>query len=149
VLRNWNQTLDYPARDVPILIKIHGAVQVRDRSGNRRSSYLISETDYLKYLNINSPESLAALAFRVNPCASHFLFLGYGLRDWHIRLLLYRLQGSEVFGRDSWAVQKDLSRIEPCLWTPRRLKLIEMDLAAFGREFRASIENILGTQADP
>jgi hypothetical protein len=56
--------------------------------------------------------------------ASHFLFLGYSMRDWNMRVILQQLWGREQLGRTSWAVQLEPSgdgahEVEKKLWIQR------------------------------
>ena len=37
---------------------------------------------------------------------SHFLFLGYGLRDWNLRVILHRIAGEQRLNYKSWAIQR-------------------------------------------
>jgi hypothetical protein len=55
---------------------------------------------------------------------SHFLFLGYSMRDWNMRVILKRLWGGEALSRTSWAVQLEPSgdgvpEVEKKLWSRR------------------------------
>ena len=44
---------------------------------------------------------------------SHFLFLGYGMRDWNLRVILHRIWGEQRLKYKSWAIQRDPDRLEP------------------------------------
>ena len=67
-----------------------------------------------------------ALAARLR--RSHFLFLGYALRDWHMRLLLNRMWGDEKVGYRSWSVQPDASSLETEFWRRRDVDVFETAL---------------------
>ena len=41
---------------------------------------------------------------------SHFLFLGYGLRDWNMRVILHRIAGEQRLTYKSWAIQRASDR---------------------------------------
>ena len=43
---------------------------------------------------------------------SHFLFLGYPLGDWHVRVFLHRLWGREKPAYRSWAVEAEPDPVE-------------------------------------
>ena len=74
-----------------MILKLHGGVD----PGPERAweSFVVTEDDYIDYL----PQSELAAAVPVGLAArlrrSHFLFLGYGMRDWNLRLVLNRLWG--------------------------------------------------------
>jgi hypothetical protein len=55
---------------------------------------------------------------------SHFLFLGYSLRDWNLRVILQRIWGQQALDLKSWAIQREqlnskLSEIDRKLWADR------------------------------
>ena len=55
---------------------------------------------------------------------SHFLFLGYSMRDWNMRVILKQLWGGEQLGMKSWAVQLEQTdpaarEVEQQLWSHR------------------------------
>jgi hypothetical protein len=59
---------------------------------------------------------------------SHFLFLGYALRDWNLRVLLNRLWGEEKVGYRSWAVQPEAPPLEVESWRRRDVDLFDVPL---------------------
>ena len=91
-----------------VIVKIHGAI---DRLDNGEDSFVITEDDYIDFLTTGTeitdllPTEVAA---RLNG-KTHFLFLGYGLRDWNLRVILRRIWGKQVLKEISWAV---LDRID-------------------------------------
>jgi hypothetical protein len=40
---------------------------------------------------------------------SHFLFLGYSLRDWNLRVIFHRILGAQRLKYKSWAIQQAVS----------------------------------------
>ena len=68
---------------------------------------------------------------------SHFLFLGYSMRDWNLRVILRRIWGQRRLAYRSWAVQMPLAderqnRIEQRLWSDRRdIELLQCDLDGY------------------
>ena len=53
---------------------------------------------------------------------SHFLFLGYSMRDWNLRVILNRIWGAQELDLKSWAVQREpddpiAREIEETLWS--------------------------------
>jgi hypothetical protein len=64
------------------------------------------------------------MTLRAQMAESHFLFLGYSLRDWNLRVILNRLWGEQPLDDKSWAVQREpddarLRKVEEKLWTDR------------------------------
>jgi hypothetical protein len=115
----------------PAIVKIHGAVR---RGGDyTQDNYVISEDDYIDYL----VHSDAAKRFPVGVTKrlpdSHFLFLGYSLRDWNLRVILQRIWGRQPFEEKftSWAIRKEPSRLEERLWRSRNVEILDIDLDAY------------------
>src|SRR5262249_3340802 len=71
----------------PILFKMHGSV---DKVNAGNDSYLITEEDYVDFLGraggSYSPPYVNALME-----GKDFLFLGYSLEDWNVRVILRKL----------------------------------------------------------
>ena len=100
-----------------IILKLHGRF---DPSPQREwESFVVTEDDYIEYLgqsdvSMSVPVGLAAKLQR-----SHFLFLGYTMADWNLRVVLKRLWGDHPLSYRSWAVQPDTKGLEREFW--RRL----------------------------
>ena len=82
-------------------------------------SSVVSEDDYIDYLAqadifVVLPVTLAAKRRR-----SHFLFLGYPVDEWSLRVFLHRLFGREKVAYRSWAVVPRADEIEQELWRQR------------------------------
>jgi hypothetical protein len=113
----------YPALardDHPVILKLHGAVQ-RD---SRRDSYVITEDSYIDYLSQGDISDRIPIKLLDHMSSSHFLFLGYSLRDWNLRVILNRIWGARPVRHKSWAIQLEpktpaLREIEETLWRDR------------------------------
>ncbi len=44
--------------------------------------------------------------------SSHFLFLGYAMRDWNLRVILRHIWSEQARRFASWAIQRDPSEID-------------------------------------
>ena len=121
-----------------VLFKIHGGID--PRPGREWESFVVSEDDYIDYLaqaeiSVALPVTLAARLRR-----SHFLFLGYSLRDWSLRVFLHRLFGPEKVGYRSWAVAREHAGIEEELWRQRGIDCVEMEPDAYLTRLRERVE---------
>ena len=126
-----------------VILKLHGAV---DREDAKRDSYVITEDDYIQYLlaygdtSLGIPKTLGAAMED-----SHFLFLGYSMRDWNLRVILNRIWGEQPLDLKSWSVQKahedpNQNQIEQTLWRIRGdVDLIQVDLAEYVANLRARV----------
>jgi hypothetical protein len=107
-----------------LIYKMHGTVWP---TSDAWDSFVITEEDYVTFLSrINNA---VPAAFRRYFSTRQFLFLGYGLRDWNLRVLLNRV----TLSRDdvSWAIMKDPSLFERTLWNRRNVTLYDLELAEF------------------
>jgi len=59
---------------------------------------------------------------------SHFLFLGYGLRDWNMRVILHRLAGEQKLTYKSWAIQRHPTELDQKFWDRRDVDILDIDL---------------------
>lgn len=116
-----------------VILKIHGAVdRVADRADLPpellADSFVITEDDYINYLAHTDISKLVPAQLKSKLTNSGFLFLGYGLRDWNLRVIMYRLWGEEGYGYASWAIQRSAEDLDKELWAKRNVRIIEMQL---------------------
>lgn len=134
-----------------IILKIHGAV---DRVADRKNlppevmeviddSYVITEDDYINYLARTDISKLVPMQLRTKLANSGFLFLGYGLRDWNLRVILHRMWGEQELGYASWAIQLSAQEMDRHLWLRRNVNIIEMRL----EDYVAKLDERLGPGA--
>lgn len=112
--------LDIDLDRVPVVYKIHGAI---DRRQNELGQYVITEDDYVEFLTRGSViPDIFAEPFQTRP----FLFLGYGLYDWNLRVILNRIQ---TFRRHpkfrSWAIETLTKPVERKLWEARGIDVYD------------------------
>ena len=74
------------------------------RRAHLRDNFVITEDDYIGYLTQSPVESLIPLQILNKVRDSHFLFLGYRMRDWTLRVFLQRIWGEQPLEARSWAV---------------------------------------------
>jgi DNA-binding SARP family transcriptional activator len=109
-----------------VILRVHGRVGRDD--GREWESFVVTEDDYIGYLGPGELTSAIPVGLTARLRRSHFLFLGYALRDWHLRLLLNRLWGDERVGYRSWCVQPEASELETEFWRRRDVALFELGL---------------------
>jgi hypothetical protein len=105
----------------PVVLKLHGAI---DRLDAKRDSYVITEDSYIDYLAGGDVGEQIPFSLRARMADSHFLFLGYSMRDWNLRVILNRIWGSDLLHLRSWAVQREptdegVRDVEEALWRAR------------------------------
>ena len=112
-----------------VILKLHGGIELE--------SFVITEDDYIGYGDVGSavPVALAAKLRR-----SHFLFLGYAMRDWNLRLVLGRIWGADGVSWRSWAVQPNAKSLEREFWRARAVDLLQVQLT----EYAGALGRFLG-----
>ena len=120
-----------------VILKIRG--QADPTASGLHDSFVVTEDDYIAYLRrtdvaASVPVGLAAALRR-----SHFLFLGYTVRDWHLRLVLGRMWGDEPVAYRSWAVHPTPGPAERELWRRLDVELTETPLEAYVQELAAAL----------
>jgi hypothetical protein len=131
-----------------VILKLHGAV---DRADPKGDSYVITEDDYIDYLSQGDIGAQIPMILRERMTDSHFLFLGYSMRDWNLRVILNRIWGAEELDLKSWAVQREpddpiVKTIEETLWSARGdVDLLYVPL----REYVAALAAEIGVRTEP
>lgn len=126
--------LPLPNDDITIIYKMHGSI---DPDGDRNDSFLITEEDYIEFLSRMTEKAAIPPKFKLRFLSSRFLFLGYGLSDWNLRVMLRNIQktsspGSGSGGNaNSWAIQRNPSQLEEALWKGRNIDIFDIDLNKF------------------
>ena len=125
-----------------VILKVHGQV---DRQPERESdSFVVSEDDHIDYLAQGEISSLVPVTLVARLRRSHFLFLGYPLRDWGLRVFLHRIWGQEKVGYRSWSVEPGSAEpIERELWRQRGIDVFEMPLEEYAAKLRARLAESL------
>ncbi len=108
-----------------VLLKLHGAV---DPFPEREwESFVITEDDYFDYLGRSDVAAAVPVAVAARLRRSHFLFIGYEMVDWNLRLVMHRLWGDRPMAYRSWAVDPEPTPLERAFW--RRFQVEVVDVA--------------------
>jgi hypothetical protein len=116
-----------------VIFKMHGSVV----DAEDWDSFVISEEDYVEFILRMTNEAAIPAIFIKRFLERSFLFLGYSLRDWNLRVVLRSL--SKTRGRSlkteeerhDWAIQKDPSELEIRLWKNRGVRIFDVALDDF------------------
>jgi hypothetical protein len=120
-----------------VILKMHGAV---DRIDPDQDSYVITEDHYIDYLTHTDISGLVPVTLAAKLRRSHFLFLGYSLRDWNLRVILHRIWGEQKLTYKSWAVQFKPQPIEMEYWAKRDVDIFRVPLAQYIEALRSRID---------
>jgi hypothetical protein len=140
------KSLPLSLTDTTIIYKMHGTV---DRQMNRWDSYVITEEDYVDFLARMTGQTAIPARFMLEFRKRRFLFLGYGLRDWNLRVMLRHLKSAlattdtsatpstdDLDSLRSWAIQRGPSELERALWLARKVNIYDKNIDDFVGELR-------------
>jgi hypothetical protein len=109
---------------------MHGAV---DRRQPSRDQYVITEDDYIDFLARMTKNKAIPAIFAEPFQTRHFLFLGYGLNDWNLRVVLNRIEKDlrRPKSISSWAIQYQPRPLEARFWQERGVEVYDQLLEEF------------------
>jgi SIR2-like domain len=115
---------------VTVIYKMHGAV---DRNDAKRDQYVITEDDYIDFLVRLAKNKAIPSIFFDSFQSRHFLFLGYSLQDWNLRVVLNRIEKDRHRPKSivSWAIQHNPSRLEQQFWQKREVQIFDLKINDF------------------
>jgi DNA-binding SARP family transcriptional activator len=112
--------------DRTVILKLHGQV---DRGPEREwESFVVTEDDYIDYLSRSDVAAAVPVGLAAKLRRSHFLFLGYTMADWNLRVILNRLWSDQPLSYRSWAVQPEAKPFEREFWHRRDVDVHEVAL---------------------
>jgi hypothetical protein len=120
---------------VSVVYKIHGAI---DRRANENGQYVITENDYVEFFARMMRQAVVpnmiVKEFQKRP----FLFLGYGLYDWNLRVIFNAIQKFHGDSRvRSWAIETLSKPVERKLWESRNVTVYDgLTLKQFLKELK-------------
>ncbi len=121
-----------------ILLKLHGAV---DPLPERQwESFVITEDDYIDYLGHSELASVVPVSLAAKLRRSHFLFLGYEMADWNLRLILNRIWGERPVAYRSWAIQRSPSPLARAFWRRHDIAALDVDPVSYVETLQRRLE---------
>jgi SIR2-like domain len=120
-----------------VILKIHGAI---DRRRPERDSYVITEDHYIDYLTRTDVSTLVPVTLGAVLRHSHFLFLGYSMRDWNLRVMLHRIWAEQSRTYKSWAIQLHPNPIDDEFWHRRGVDVLDTSLEEYVAGLTARIQ---------
>jgi DNA-binding SARP family transcriptional activator len=119
--------------DRTVILKLHGQV---DRGPEREwESFVVTEDDYIDYLSRSDVAAAVPVGLAAKLRRSHFLFLGYTMADWNLRVILSRLWSDQPLTYRSWAVQPEAKPLEREFWRRRDVDVLEVPLEGYVETF--------------
>jgi DNA-binding SARP family transcriptional activator len=119
-----------------IVLKLHGGGD---------NGFVVTEDDYIAYLAHGDVATAIPVGLAARLRRSHFLFVGYGMREWSLRLVFARMAAGEPLAYRSWAVVPEARPLERQFWRARDVDLLELALEAYADGLARYVG--LGTEA--
>jgi DNA-binding SARP family transcriptional activator len=113
----------------PVILKLHGTLDPRPE--RTWESFVVTEDDYIDYLDQSNLATAIPVGLAARLRRSHFLFLGYGMREWNLRLVLHRLSAGATVRYQSWAVTEAPRLLEREFWREHDVDLAEAPLEEY------------------
>jgi transcriptional activator/SIR2-like protein len=123
-----------------VILKIHGCVD--RRPGREWESFVVSEDDYIDYLAHAELANVVPVTLAAKLKRSHFLFLGYGVLDWNLRVFLRRVWGESRVSYRSWSVQPDSTSLAREFWRHRDVDVFDVPLEEYVAELRVRTDDL-------
>jgi hypothetical protein len=131
----------------PIVFKMHGSV---DKADPTNDCYLITEEDYVDFLGRDKGYYVPTYVEGLMR-GKDFLFLGYSLADWNVRVILRKLlkQASIASSASSarpvrcWAIVSGKTHFEQQVWKTQSLNIHSEDLQVFAKKLAETLADNL------
>ncbi|HSM71565.1 MAG TPA: SIR2 family protein [Anaerolineales bacterium] len=130
--------LDIELEKTTVIYKMHGTIQ---HETDKWDSFVITEEDYVEFVSRMTMNAAVPSLFYEFFRIRSFLFLGYSLRDWNLRVVLRNLDrylGQRRAGDDeddellpSWSIQSQPSELERRLWENRNVNIFDLKVDDF------------------
>jgi hypothetical protein len=119
-----------------VIYKMHGTI---NRNESSLDQYVITEDDYIEFLSRMTKTKAIPAIFAEKFQNSPFLFLGYSLMDWNLRVVLNKINKGIGYSKKikSWAIQKNPSQLEQRFWQARGVEVYDLTI----EEFISNLQN--------
>jgi hypothetical protein len=120
-----------------VIFKMHGTIDDRSGPQPKYDNFVITEDDYIDFLARMTSGTAVPKTFLRYFRGRNFLFLGYSLADWNLRVVLRNLgrefeaQSQRGGGAKHWAIQDRPSAIEQWLWDRRGVNVYDQRIEDF------------------
>ena len=129
--------LDIDLANTTVIYKMHGTLEP---DTDKWDNFVITEEDYVEFLSRMTANTAIPAIFYDHFRERSFLFLGYSLSDWNLRVILKNL--SKCFSPrragdgdeetlPSWAIQFKPSELARKLWEKRNVSIFDLPLDEF------------------
>jgi hypothetical protein len=128
VIEDPSAYVDVSLEQRPVILRVRGRT---DASADRGyESFVVTEDDHIDFLGRANIASGVPVALAPTLRLSHFLFLGYSMSDWCLRLVLGRIW-TELPTFRSWAVAPHPGPVDEDLWNRFGVRFTEASLEPY------------------
>lgn len=120
-----------------VLLKLRGAVDPHPE--REWESFVATEDDHIEFLGRSELATAVPVTLAARLRRSHFLFLGYEMTDWNLRLVLNRVWGGRAVVYGSWAAQPLPSALERAFWRHYGVDVLDLEPDALVASIAARI----------
>jgi hypothetical protein len=138
VVHRPNKYVELTPETRPVILKVHGAA----RENPHEDSWVITEDHYIDYLTRTNLSELIPVKLLERLLNSHFLFLGYAMKDWNLRVMLHRIWIEREHGYQSWAVQLNPDALDEKSWETKGVDIQAAPLHEYVQELQACLETV-------
>jgi hypothetical protein len=132
--------LDIDLTRTTVIYKMHGTISPE---GSEWDNFVITEEDYVEFLSRMTTNTAVPSLFYPFFRERSFLFIGYSLRDWNLRVVLKNLSKYLTKRGDdelpSWAIQYKPSELDKRLWSRRNVSIFDQRIDEFVEKLRQRI----------
>lgn len=133
-----NAYTDLSLDERTVLLKLRGAVDPHPE--REWESFVATEDDHIDFLGRSELATAVPVTLAARLRRSHFLFLGYEMADWNLRLVLNRVWGDRAVPYASWAVQERPSALELAFWRHFDVEVLDLSEDALLRVLAGRLE---------
>jgi DNA-binding SARP family transcriptional activator len=112
-----------------VILRVRGRADTA--AGGEWESFVVTEDDHLEYLRRADVVAALPVGLAATLRRSHFLFMGYAVRDWCLRLVLGRVCPEMPLAYRSWAVSPVPGPAERELWGAVGVDLVRAPLEPY------------------
>ena len=115
-----------------VIVRIHGGVDDPSAGFPWEDNYVITEDHYIDYLSGRSTEEVVPGQILAKLKKADYLFLGYMIADWRLRVFLQRIWKGPKLGRAKyWAVEREPDVLERDLWQQASVSLYQSSVPEY------------------
>lgn len=129
----------------PLIYKIYGTV---NHQLPEWDSFVITEDDHINLISrIGAGTAIPHILFE-HFTENHFLFIGYSLRDWDIRLFLSKVVRQTASRKRSWAILYSPTMTDVSLWNARGVDVYDSRIDELVKELSSRISTEASKQRE-